>query len=105
MPRLAYAQNLSCGLWKGLLKHVIRTFNKEMGLPWWLSWESPPARQETRVQSLGPEDPLGEGNGNPLQYSCLGNPMNRGSWWAIVYGVTRVRRDLVTKPPTKKYVE
>ena len=31
----------------------------------------------------------GEGNGNPLQYSCLGNPMNRGAWWATVHGVTK----------------
>ena len=31
----------------------------------------------------------GEGNGNPLQYSCLGNFMNRGAWWATVYGVTK----------------
>ena len=30
-----------------------------------------------------------EGNGNPLQYSCLGNFMNRGAWWATVYGVTK----------------
>ena len=30
----------------------------------------------------------GEGNGNPLQYSCLENPMDRGAWWATVYGVT-----------------
>ena len=29
----------------------------------------------------------GEGNGNPLQYSCLKNPMDREAWWAIVYGV------------------
>ena len=29
----------------------------------------------------------GEGNGNPLQYSCLENPMDRGAWWATVYGV------------------
>ena len=29
----------------------------------------------------------GEGNGNSLQYSCLGNPMDRGTWWAIVHGV------------------
>ena len=28
-----------------------------------------------------------EGNGNPLQYSCLGNPMDRGAWWATVHGV------------------
>ena len=31
----------------------------------------------------------GEGNGNPLQYSCLGNCMDRGTWWAIVHGVTK----------------
>ena len=31
----------------------------------------------------------GEGNGNPLQYSCLENPMDRGSWLAIVHGVTK----------------
>ena len=31
----------------------------------------------------------GEGNGNPLQYSCLENPMGRGAWWATVYGVTK----------------
>ena len=30
-----------------------------------------------------------EGNGNPLQYSCLGNPMDRGAWRAIVHGVTK----------------
>ena len=31
----------------------------------------------------------GEGNGTPLQYSCLENPMDRGAWWAIVHGVTK----------------
>ena len=41
----------------------------------------------------------GEGNGNPLQYSCLENPMDRGAWWTTVHGVTRVGRNLVTKPP------
>ena len=35
---------------------------------------------------------LGEGNGNPLQYSCLESSMDRGAWWATVYGVT-VRHD------------
>ena len=33
----------------------------------------------------------GEGNGNPLQYSCLENPMDRGAWWAIVPGVAKSR--------------
>ena len=31
----------------------------------------------------------GEGNGNPLQYSCLENPMDRGAWWATVRGVAK----------------
>ena len=36
----------------------------------------------------------GEGNGNPLQYSCLGNPMDGGAWWATVQGVTKSRTRL-----------
>ena len=35
----------------------------------------------------------GEGNSNPLQYSCLGNPMDRGAWWISVHGVTRIKYD------------
>ena len=41
----------------------------------------------------------GGGYGNPLQYSCLENPMDRGAQQATVHGVTRVPYDLVTKPP------
>ena len=40
---------------------------------------------------------LGVGNSNPLQYSCLGNPMDRGAWQATVHGLQRVRHDLATK--------
>ena len=40
---------------------------------------------------------LGEGNSNPLQYSCLGNPMDRGALRATVHGVARVGYDLMTK--------
>ena len=39
----------------------------------------------------------GRRNGNPLQYSCLGNPMDRGAWQATVHGVARVGRDGVAK--------
>ena len=42
--------------------------------------------QEMWVRSLGQENFPEEGNGNPLQYSCLENPMDRGAWWAIVNG-------------------
>ena len=48
-----------------------------------LAVKNPPAMQEaqeTQVLSLDQEDPLGEGNGNPLQYSCLDNPMDKGAW-------------------------
>ena len=36
----------------------------------------------------------GEGNGNPLQCSCLGNPMDRGAWWATVHRVTKSQTQL-----------
>ena len=45
--------------------------------------------QEMQLQSLGQEDLPEEGNGNPLQYSCLENPMDRGAWWATVHGVSK----------------
>ena len=44
--------------------------------------KNPPIKQETQVLFLGRDDPPGEGNGNPLQCSCLENPMDRGAWWA-----------------------
>ena len=37
---------------------------------------------------------IGEGNGDPLQCSCLENPRDRGAWWAAVYGVTQSRTQL-----------
>ena len=37
---------------------------------------------------------IGEGNGTPLQYSCLENPMDGGAWWAAVHGVTKSRARL-----------
>ena len=50
----------------------------------------------------GSEKSPGEGNGNPLQYSCLDNPIDGGAWQATVQGVTRVRHGLVIKPPYTK---
>ena len=45
------------------------------------------------IRNLGSIPGLGRspggGNGNPLQYSCLENPMDRGTWWATVHGVTK----------------
>ena len=52
--------------------------------------KNPPAnaRDATDMGSIpGSGRSPGEGYGNPLQYSCLENPMGRGAWWATVYGV------------------
>ena len=40
------------------------------------------------------QEVVGEGNGNPLQYSCLENPMDGGAWWDSVHGVARSRTQL-----------
>ena len=50
------------------------------------------------IPALG--NPPGEGNANPLQYSCLENSMGQGAWQATIHGVTRVRQNLVTKSPS-----
>ena len=47
------------------------------------------ARDGDSIAGLGRS--LGEGNGYPLQYSCLENPMDRGAWPATIHGVTRSR--------------
>ena len=47
-----------------------------------------------QVQSPGQEDPLEEGMANPLQYSCLENPMDRGAWWATVLRVAKSQTQL-----------
>ena len=51
--------------------------------------KNPPANAGDMGSVLGLGRSPGGGNGNPLQYSCLGNPMDRGAWWATVHGVTK----------------
>ena len=48
----------------------------------------PANAEDTSLISESGRSP-GEGNGSPLQYSCLGNPMIRGAWWATVQGVAK----------------
>ena len=66
------------------------------GVPWWLSGKkkkkSPPANagdagEAGLITRLGRSSR--EGYGNPLQYYCLGNHMDRGAWWAIVHGFAK----------------
>jgi len=70
-----------------------KTYRAIAGLPKWCSGKECPC-QCRRHRDMGstprserfPE----EGNGNPLQYSCLGNPMDRGASWAIVHRVAKL---------------
>ena len=66
-----------------------------------LAWKIPWTEEPGRLQSMGllgvghywatslSLSCIGEGNGNPLQCSCLENPRDRGAWWAAIYGVTQ----------------
>ena len=56
--------------------------------------ENLPADAEDTGSIPGSGRSPGEGNGNPLQYSCLGNLMDRGAWWATVRGVTKSQAQL-----------
>ena len=63
-----------------------------MGLPQWLTGKESACNAGATgdVGSIpGSGRSLGGGHGNPLQYSCLENPMDRGAWWAIVHKVTK----------------
>ena len=60
--------------------------------------------QKAWVQSLGWERKTGKRNGNALQYSCLGNPMDRGVWQATVYGVTESWTQLSDKTITNQSI-
>ena len=53
-----------------------------------------PAMWETQVRSLLGKIPWRRENGNPLQYSCLENPLDGGDWWATVHGVAKSQRRL-----------
>ena len=71
-----------------------------------LAWRIPWTEEPGGLQSMGRRESdtaerlhfslscLGEGNGNPLQCSCLENPRDGGAWWAAVYGVTQSRTRL-----------
>ena len=62
--------------------------------------KEPPCSRGDPALTPGLERSPAEGGGNPLQYPCLENPMDRGAGWAAVLGVTKARHDLVTKPPS-----
>ena len=71
-----------------------------MRLPKWLSGKKKKKKKKSTCQCNrhgsipGSGRSLGGGNGNPLQYSCLDNPMGRGAWWATVHGIPKSRTRL-----------
>ena len=76
--------------------HSLSTL-KDRGFPGGSVVKNLPANAGDAGLIPGLERSPGERNGNPLQYSCLRNPMERGAWWATIHGVAGVRQDLVTK--------
>ena len=65
---------LICLMWASLVAQMVKNL---------------PAVQETQFHIPGSGTSRGKGNGNPFQYSCLENSMDRGVWWAIAHGVTK----------------
>ena len=84
------------------VKHVenIQVCNLSLGFPGDTAVKNHPANAGDLGSIPGLGGSLGEGNGSPLQCSCLENPMDRGAWGATVPGVARVGRDSVTKTHT-----
>ena len=66
-------------------------FNHRHRLPWWLGGKESAANTGDVSSIPGPGRSPGEGHGNPPQYSCLGNLMDRGSWQVTVHGVVKVK--------------
>ena len=60
-----------------------------MGFPGGSVVKNPPANAGDTGSVLELGRSTGEKNGNPLQNSCLGNPLDRGAWWATVHGITK----------------
>ena len=72
--------------------HDLVTKSQPQGFPGGTVIKNPPANAwDTGDPSsiLGSGRSPGEGNANPFQYSCLGNPMDKGSWWTTVHGVAK----------------
>ena len=74
------------------------THTFRVGLPWWLSGKDPPANAGDTSLIPGSGRSPGERNGNPLQYSCLGNPTDRRSLPGYCpWGLKRIRHNKLTK--------
>ena len=69
-----------------------------MWLPWWLSGKESACNIGASGDDMGLISGWGKypggGHNNPLQYSCLENPMDRGAWWAVVHSISKSQTQL-----------
>ena len=89
-----------CSEWtKGPPIHHFLLFHQYLlGYPWWLS------NKESACNAGDAGTIPGEGNGNPLQYSCPKKPMDRGDWWATVHGFSKSQTQLKPLSTYARYV-
>ena len=73
----------------------------DQGFPGGAVVKTPPANAGNAGLIPGLGKSPGGGNGNPLHHSCLENPMDRGAWWAIVYGLAKSWMQLTTAYPAQ----
>ena len=74
-----------------------------MGFPGGLTVKNPPVNAGDTGSIPGSGRSPGEENGNPLQYTCLENPMDRGAWWATVHGPQKSQTQLNNKNKSLSY--
>ena len=103
---------------KRMNKKISEGINEELGVylscrdsSWTIESQDTPRSSVSKESACNAGDPgsfprsgrsTGERNGNLLQYSCLENPMDRGTWWAIVHGVTKSQTQLSDWTTTNK---
>ena len=124
---IVYISLCSWNVWKTLLslKNFVFIYMHTIIVTWekamaphssTLAWKTPWTEESGRLQSMGSLrvghdwatslslSYIGEGNGNPLQCSCLENPRDRGAWWAAVCGVTQSQTRLKQLSSTSSIV-
>ena len=82
------------------IKSLVQCFSKT-GLPRWLSGKESACNARDVGLIPGSGRSTGGGHGNPLQYSCLENSMDRGAWWATVYGASNSQTQLSNLTTTR----
>ena len=73
---------------------ILNVIIDKQGPPWWLSGKESACNAGVPGSIPGSGRSPGEGNGDPFQFSCLRNPMDRGAWWATVHGVAKSQKQL-----------